>query len=58
MKFYSLDLDLDPMTLVLETDLDIVKMHVCTENEVSSYSGSKATDTAWTATQTQMDRLE
>ena len=37
-----LELDLAPMTLVLKLDLDIVKMNVCTENEVPSFSGSKA----------------
>ena len=26
MKFYSIDLDFDPMTLVLKRDLDIVKL--------------------------------
>ena len=31
MKFYSVYLDLDPMTLVLKLDLDVVKMYVCTE---------------------------
>ena len=42
MKFYLFDHDLDPMTLVLKLDLDTVQMHVCTENEVSSFSFSKA----------------
>ena len=37
--FYSFDLD--PMTLVLKLDLDIVKMYLHTKNEVPSYSGSK-----------------
>ena len=31
MKFYSFDLD--PMTLLLELDLDDVKIHVCTKME-------------------------
>ena len=44
--FYSFDLDLDPMTLVLELDLDMVKMYLHTKNEVPSYSGSKVI--AWT----------
>ena len=39
MKFYFFDLDLDPMTLVLK--LDNIKMYVCTENKVPSFSGSK-----------------
>ena len=49
MKFYSFDLDLYQMTLVLKLDLDIVKMYACTENEVSSFSGSKVI--AWTGIQ-------
>ena len=39
MMFYSFDLD--SMTLILKPDLDMVKMHMHTENEVPSYSGSK-----------------
>ena len=39
--FYSFNLDLDPMALVLKHDLDIVKMYQDTKNEVPSYSGSK-----------------
>ena len=41
MNFQSFDLDLDPMTLVLKLDLDIMKMYVCTKNEVPTFSGSK-----------------
>ena len=41
MNFKSFDLDLDPMTLVLKLDLDIIKMYVCTKNEVPTFSGSK-----------------
>ena len=41
MMFYSFDLDLDPMTLVLKLDLDIVKIYLHTKNEVLSYNGSK-----------------
>ena len=41
MMFYSFDLDLDPMTLVLKLDLDMVKMYLHTKNEVPSFSGSK-----------------
>ena len=41
MMFYSFDLDLDPMTLVLQLDLDMVKMYLHTKNEVPSYSSSK-----------------
>ena len=29
-EIYSFDLDLDPITLVLKLDLDIIKMYVCT----------------------------
>ena len=29
------------MTLVLKLDLDIIKMYVCTKNEVPTFSGSK-----------------
>ena len=42
--FYSFNLD--PMTLVLKRDLDLVKMYLHTKNEVPSYSGSKVM--AWT----------
>ena len=38
MKFYSFDLDLKLMTLVLKVYLDIIKMYVCTENKVPSFS--------------------
>ena len=41
MNFQSFGLDLDPMTLVLKLDLDIIKMYVCTKNEVPTFSGSK-----------------
>ena len=41
MTFYSFDLDLAPMTLILKLDLDIVKMYLHTKNEVPSYCSSK-----------------
>ena len=41
MMFYSFDFDLDPMTLILKLDLDMVKMYPHSKNEVPSYSGSK-----------------
>ena len=41
MMFYSFDLDLDQMTLVLKLDLDMVKMYLHTKNEVPSYISSK-----------------
>ena len=31
IKFYWFDLDLDPITLVLKLDLDIVEMYMCTK---------------------------
>ena len=56
MDFKPFDLDLYPMTLVLKLDLDIIKMYVCTKNEVPTFSGSKVI--IWTDTQTdrQTDR--
>ena len=39
MMFYSLDLD--PMTMVLKLDLDMVKMYLHTKTEVPCYSSSK-----------------
>ena len=45
MKFYSFDLDLnldlDTMTFLLKLGLDIIKMYVCTKNEVPIFSGSE-----------------
>ena len=41
MNFESSDLDHDQMTLELKRDLDIIKMHVCTKNEVPTFNGSK-----------------
>ena len=38
------------MTLVLKPDLDIIKMYVCTKNEVSTFNSSKVI--IWTDTQT------
>ena len=55
MKFYSFNLDLDPMTLALKLDLDIIKMYVYTKNEVLSFSGSKVI--MWTDTQTDWLKL-
>ena len=53
MMFYSFDLD--PMTLVLKFDLDMVKMYLHTKNEVPSYSSSKVI--AWTDRQTRVKLL-
>ena len=46
MMFYSLDLDLHPMALILKLDLNMVKMYLHTKKEVPSCSGSKVI--AWT----------
>ena len=43
-QFYKTDLDLDPMTLVLKLDLDMVKMYHHTKNEVSMLRHSKVID--------------
>ena len=40
-QFYKSDFDLDPMTLVLKLDLDIVKMYHHTKNEISMSRHSK-----------------
>ena len=39
MMFHSFDLN--PVTLILKLDLDMIKMCLHTKNEVTSYSGSK-----------------
>ena len=50
----TFDLDLDPMTLILKLDLNMVKMYLYTENEVPSCSSSKVI--AWTDRQTDTQR--
>ena len=40
-KYIDLNLDIDPMTLILKLNLDMVKMYLYTENEVPSCSSSK-----------------
>ena len=50
MKFYSFDLDHDPMTLILKLDPDMVKMYLHTENKVRSWGSSNVI--AWTDRQT------
>ena len=37
----TFNLDLDPMTLILKLDLDMVKMYLYTADIVPSYSSSK-----------------
>ena len=44
------------MTLVLKLDLDIIKMYVCTKNEVPTFSGSKVIPTDTQQTDGQTDR--
>ena len=62
VKYVSFPFDLDPMTLILKFDLNMVKKYLCAENEVPIYSGSKVI--AWTGrhrdrqTHTQIDRTE
>ena len=44
LSFFSYDLDLDPMTLILKLDLDMIKIYLHTKNEVSMSSISRNTD--------------
>ena len=44
------------MTLVLKLDLDIIKMYVCTTNEVPTFSGSKVIIRTDTQTDRHTDR--
>ena len=46
----TFDFALDPMTLILKNELDVVKMYLYTENKVPNCSSSKVK--AWTDTQT------
>jgi len=52
MPFCSCDLDLDPMTLIYEPDLNIPEMYLCTKNEVSRARLSKVKSPNMTDTQT------
>ena len=59
--FCSCDLDLDPMTLTYELDLDILKMYLHTKNEVSRSTLSKVrarTGNTDTQRDTQIDRRD
>ena len=38
MTFYTFDLDLHPMELILKLDLDMVEMHPFSENEIPSFT--------------------
>ena len=44
------------MTLILKLDLDIIKMYVCTKNEVPTLSGSKVIIRTVRQTHTHTDR--
>ena len=57
--FYHCDLELDPMTLTLKLDLDILKMHHPAKKEVSRSSSSKviACTDRQTPRQTQLKTL-
>ena len=46
--FYQSDLDLNPMILILKTDIDIVNMSHNTKNEVSMSRHSKVIQPEWT----------
>ena len=39
-NYDTLFLDLEPMTLLLKFDLDMAKVHLCSENEAPSFSSS------------------
>ena len=56
MKFYWIDLDLDPKILVLKLDLYIVKIYVCAKNEAPTINGSEVI--AWTDTDRHTDSSE
>ena len=55
MKFYSFDLDINPMTLVLKLNLYVKKMYVCTKNEGPTFSSSKVI--IWADRQTRLKLL-
>ena len=43
LKYVISLFDLDPMTLILKLDLDMIKVYLYTENELPSICGSKVT---------------
>ena len=63
MKFYSFDLDLDPMTLMLKCNLNVVKMYVCVWKwssvlqQFKSYSLKRYTDRIFWNRQTRLKLL-
>ena len=59
MMFYSFDLDLDPITLILKLDLDMVKMYLQAKNEVLAVEVQKLEpEQTDRQTHTQTDRPE
>ena len=56
-QFYKSDLDLDPMTLVLNLDLDMVKMYHHTQNEVYMSRHSKVIACTDTHTHRQYENI-
>ena len=58
VQLHSYNLDLDPMTLVLDLDLDVLKMYVRAKNEVSRSGLSKVTSPNRTETDTQRDSCD
>ena len=54
--FHSCDLDLDPMTLIYELDLDIMEMYLYAKNEVPSSKHSKVIARTDGQTDRQTDR--
>ena len=42
MSLYAFDFDLDLAIFVLKLDLNMVQMHLCTENEATNSCGSKS----------------
>ena len=63
MTFCSCDLDLDPMTLIYELDLHILKMYLCTKSHVSRLKlpkvgqGVKYRTQAWKRTASDLSGL-
>ena len=51
----TFDLDLNPMTLIVKLELDMVNMYLYTKDEVPSYSSSKVIASTDTQTDTHTD---
>ena len=56
-QFYKSELDLEPMTLVLKLDLDMVKMYHHTKNEISMSRHSKVIARTDTETDKQYENI-